>query len=160
MIAVSVVGDGEAETGPLATSWQSTTFINPINDGAVLPILNLNGFKISNPTILSRKSDEELTKYFEGMGWEPIFVEGDDPEKMHPEMAKAMDEAIEKIKAIQKHARENNDPTRPVWPMIVFRAPKGWTGPKEWDGNQLRIHSVLIKFQFLLTKAICNMLTN
>ncbi len=148
VIAVSVVGDGEAETGPLAASWMSTTFINPINDGAELPILNLNGFKISNPTILSRKSDEELTKYFEGNGWEPIFVEGDDPEKMHPAMAKAIDEAVEKIKAIQKHARENNDPTRPIWPMIIFRAPKGWTGPKEWDGqpieNSFRAHQIPI----------------
>lgn len=148
VIAVSVVGDGEAETGPLAGSWMSTTFINPINDGAELPILNLNGFKISNPTILSRKSNEELTKYFEGNGWEPIFVEGDDPEKMHPAMAKAIDEAVEKIKAIQKHARENNDPTRPIWPMIIFRAPKGWTGPKEWDGqpieNSFRAHQIPI----------------
>ncbi|WP_125604998.1 phosphoketolase family protein [Lapidilactobacillus bayanensis] len=148
VIAVSVVGDGEAETGPLAASWLSTTFINPINDGAELPILNLNGFKISNPTILSRKSDEELTKYFEGNGWEPIFVEGDDPDKMHPAMAKAVDEAIEKIKAIQKHARENNDPTRPIWPMIILRAPKGWTGPKEWDGepieNSFRAHQIPI----------------
>ncbi|GEL13558.1 xylulose-5-phosphate phosphoketolase [Lapidilactobacillus concavus DSM 17758] len=148
VIAASVVGDGEAETGPLATSWQSTTFINPITDGAVLPILNLNGFKISNPTILSRKSNEELTKYFEGMGWEPIFVEGDDPKKMHPVMEKAVDKAIESIKAIQKHARENNDPTRPVWPMIIFRAPKGWTGPKEWDGqpieNSFRAHQIPI----------------
>ncbi|KRM79593.1 xylulose-5-phosphate phosphoketolase [Lapidilactobacillus dextrinicus DSM 20335] len=148
VIAVSVVGDGEAETGPLAASWMSTTFINPINDGAELPILNLNGFKISNPTILSRKSNEELTKYFEGNGWEPIFVEGDDPDKMHPAMAKAMDEAIQKIKAIQKNARENNDTTRPIWPMIIFRAPKGWTGPKEWDGepieNSFRAHQIPI----------------
>lgn len=148
VIAATVVGDGEAETGPLATSWQSTTFINPITDGAVLPILNLNGFKISNPTILARKSNEELTKYFEGMGWEPIFVEGDDPEKMHPVMAKAVDSAVENIKAIQKHARENNDATRPVWPMIIFRAPKGWTGPKEWDGqpieNSFRAHQIPI----------------
>ncbi|WP_261805977.1 phosphoketolase family protein [Lapidilactobacillus luobeiensis] len=148
VIAAVVVGDGEAETGPLATSWQSTSFINPITDGAVLPILNLNGFKISNPTILARKTDEELTKYFEGMGWEPIFVEGDDPQKMHPAMAKAVDAAVEKIEAIQQQARENNDPTRPVWPMIVLRAPKGWTGPKEWDGkpieNSFRAHQIPI----------------
>lgn len=147
-IAAVVVGDGEAETGPLATSWQSTTFINPINDGAVLPILDLNGFKISNPTILSRKTDDELRKYFEGMGWEPIFVTGDDPKALHPVMAKAMDEAVEKIKAIQKHAREENDPTRPIWPMIVFRAPKGWTGPKEWANKPIeksfRAHQVPI----------------
>lgn len=148
VIAATVVGDGEAETGPLAASWMSTTFINPIDDGAVLPILNLNGFKISNPTILSRKSDEELTKYFEGNGWEPIYVEGDDPEKMHPAMAKALDEAIQKIQAIQKHARENNDPTRPIWPMIIFRAPKGWTGPESWDGEPIessfRAHQIPI----------------
>ncbi len=147
-IAAVVVGDGEAETGPLATGWQATTFINPINDGAVLPILDLNGFKISNPTILSRKTDEELTKYFEGMGWEPIFVEGDDPVKLHPIMAKAVDASIEKIKEIQKNARENNDATRPVWPMLVVRAPKGWTGPKEWDNNPIeksfRAHQVPI----------------
>lgn len=146
LIAAVVVGDGEAETGPLATSWQSNKFINPINDGAVLPILNLNGYKISNPTILSRESDETLQKYFEGMGWKPYFVEGSDPEKMHVKMAEVMDQAIEDIKAIQKHARENNDPTLPIWPMIVLRAPKGWTGPKEWDGKPVegsfRAHQV------------------
>ena len=133
LIAAAVVGDGEAETGPLATSWQSNKFINPIHDGAVLPILDLNGFKISNPTILSRESNETLTKYFEGLGWHPIIVEGEDPEKLHPELAQAMDEAIEEIKAIQKHARETGDDSLPTWPMIIFRAPKGWTGPKEWD---------------------------
>lgn len=146
LIAAVVVGDGEAETGPLATSWQSNKFINPINDGAVLPILNLNGYKISNPTILSRESDETLQKYFEGMGWKPYFVEGDDPKKMHVAMAKVMDEAIEDIQQIQKHARENNDPTLPQWPMIVLRSPKGWTGPKEWDGKPIegsfRAHQV------------------
>lgn len=146
LIAAVVVGDGEAETGPLATSWQSNKFINPINDGAVLPILNLNGYKISNPTILSRESDETLQKYFEGMGWKPYFVEGDDPKKMHVAMAKVMDEAIEDIQQIQKHARENNDPTLPQWPMIILRSPKGWTGPKEWDGKPIegsfRAHQV------------------
>ena len=148
LIVAAVVGDGEAETGPLAASWQSNKFINPIHDGAVLPILDLNGFKISNPTILSRESDETLTKYFEGMGWHPIFVEGDDPKLMHPAMAKAMDEAIEEIKAIQKNARENNDPSLPAWPVIIFRAPKGWTGPKEWDGEPIeksfRAHQIPI----------------
>lgn len=137
LIAAAVVGDGEAETGPLATSWQSNKFINPIHDGAVLPILDLNGFKISNPTILSRESNETLTKYFEGLGWHPIIVEGEDPEKLHPELAQAMDEAIEEIKAIQKHARETGDDSLPTWPMIIFRAPKGWTGPKEWDGKPI-----------------------
>lgn len=148
LIATAVVGDGEAETGPLATSWQSNKFINPIHDGAVLPILDLNGFKISNPTILSRESNETLTKYFEGLGWHPIIVEGEDPEKLHPELAQAMDEAIEEIKAIQKHARETGDDSLPTWPMIIFRAPKGWTGPKEWDGKPIegsfRAHQIPI----------------
>lgn len=148
LIAAAVVGDGEAETGPLATSWQSNKFINPIHDGAVLPILDLNGFKISNPTILSRESNETLTKYFEGLGWHPIIVEGEDPEKLHPELARAMDEAIEGIKAIQKHARETGDDSLPTWPMIIFRAPKGWTGPKEWDGKPIegsfRAHQIPI----------------
>ena len=148
LIAAAVVGDGEAETGPLATSWQSNKFINPIHDGAVLPILDLNGFKISNPTILSRESNETLTKYFEGLGWHPIIVEGEDPEKLHPELARAMDEAIEEIKAIQKHARETGDDSLPTWPMIIFRTPKGWTGPKEWDGKPIessfRAHQIPI----------------
>ena len=148
LIAAAVIGDGEAETGPLATSWQSNKFINPIHDGAVLPILDLNGFKISNPTILSRESNETLTKYFEGLGWHPIIVEGEDPEKLHPELAQAMDEAIEEIKAIQKHARETGDDSLPTWPIIIFRAPKGWTGPKEWDGKPIegsfRAHQIPI----------------
>ncbi len=148
LIAAAVIGDGEAETGPLATSWQSNKFINPIHDGAVLPILDLNGFKISNPTILSRESNETLTKYFEGLGWHPIIVEGEDPEKLHPELAQAMDEAIEEIKAIQKHARETGDDSLPTWPMIIFRAPKGWTGPKEWGGKPIegsfRAHQIPI----------------
>ena len=148
LIVAAVVGDGEAETGPLATSWQSNKFINPINDGAVLPILDLNGFKISNPTILSREPNENLQKYFEGMGWHPIFVEGDDPEKLHPLMAQALDQAIEEIKAIQANARQNNDASLPVWPMIIFRAPKGWTGPKTWDNvpieKSFRAHQIPI----------------
>ncbi|GIP47793.1 Xylulose-5-phosphate phosphoketolase [compost metagenome] len=148
LISAVVVGDGEAETGPLAASWFSNRFINPITDGAVLPILHLNGFKISNPTILSRQTNEEMTAYFKGMGWEPIFVEGEDPELMHPAMAKALDTIVEKIQAIQKHARETGDATRPVWPMLVFRSPKGWTGPKEWGGvpneNSFRAHQVPI----------------
>ncbi|WP_290033248.1 phosphoketolase family protein [Ligilactobacillus cholophilus] len=146
LIAAVVVGDGEAETGPLATSWQSNKFINPIKDGAVLPILNLNGYKISNPTILSRESDENLKKYFEGMDWKPYFVEGNDPKKLHKQMSKVMDEAIEDIKKIQKNARENNDSSLPQWPMIILRTPKGWTGPKEWDGKPIegsfRAHQV------------------
>ncbi|MCY9806388.1 phosphoketolase family protein [Lentilactobacillus senioris] len=139
VIAAVEVGDGEAESGPLAASWFSDKFINPVKDGAVLPILNLNGFKISNPTILSRMSDEELTKYFEGMGWKPYFVEtGDGLDNwnnhmpMHEKMAKTMDTVIEEIKAIQTNARENETAetaTLPVWPMIIVRSPKGWTGP-------------------------------
>ncbi|MGG4212659.1 phosphoketolase family protein [Paenibacillus sp. FSL L8-0638] len=148
LISAVVIGDGEAETGPLAASWFSNRFINPITDGAVLPILHLNGFKISNPTIMSRQSKKELTSYFKGLGWEPYFVEGENPDHMHPEMAKVLDTAIEKIEDIQKNARENNDLTRPAWPMIVFRSPKGWTGPKEWDNvpntNSFRAHQVPI----------------
>lgn len=146
LIAVTVVGDGESETGPLATSWHSNKFLNPISDGAVLPILDLNGYKISNPTIFSRISHEEVESFFKGCGWKPYFVEGDDPMTMHRKMAETMDTVIEEIKAIQKNARENNDPERPVWPMIVLRTPKGWTGPKVVDGQQIegtfRAHQV------------------
>lgn len=148
LIAAVTVGDGEAETGPLATSWQSNKFLNPIEDGAVLPILHLNGYKISNPTIFSRMSHEEITNFFHGCGWEPYFVEGDDPMTMHRLMAETMDKVIDEIHAIQKNARENNDASRPVWPMIVLRTPKGWTGPKVVDGNNVegsfRAHQVPI----------------
>jgi xylulose-5-phosphate/fructose-6-phosphate phosphoketolase len=137
LIAAVTVGDGEAETGPLATSWQSNKFLNPVSDGAVLPILHLNGYKIANPTIFARMSHQEITDFFYGCGWEPYFVEGDDPMTMHRLMAETMDKVIEKIQAIQKNARENNDTTRPVWPMIVLRTPKGWTGPKVVDGNRI-----------------------
>lgn len=146
LIAAVVIGDGEAETGPLAASWFSNRFINPVTDGAVLPILHLNGFKISNPTILARQSDEELHAYFTGMGWEPIFVEGDDPQQMHLAMAGALDHIIERIQHIQNNARHNNDLQRPRWPLLIFRSPKGWTGPKEWDGKVIegsfRAHQV------------------
>lgn len=150
VIAAAVVGDGEAETGPLSAGWFSNTFINPVNDGAVLPILYLNGAKISNPTILSRKTDEELTNYFHGMGWEPFFVEGDDPALVHPIMAEKLDQAIEKIKAIQTEARKGTaeKATMPVWPVMIVRTPKGWTGPKHWDGEPIegsfRAHQVPI----------------
>ena len=151
LIAVTVVGDGEAETGPLATSWQSNKFLNPITDGAVLPVLNLNGYKISNPTIFARLSHEEVEAFFKGCGWKAYFVEGDDPMTMHRKMAETMDTVIEEIKAIQKNARENNDPDRPVWPMIVLRTPKGWTGPKFVDGLQIegsfRAHQVPISME-------------
>ena len=150
VIAATVVGDGESETGPLAASWFSNVFINPVNDGAVLPILHLNGAKIANPTILARKSDEDLQKYFEGMGWDPVFVEGDDPAILHEQMATVMDETIEKIKAIQAKARQDKaeNATMPHWPVIICRTPKGWTGPKKWDGEAIegsfRAHQVPI----------------
>ena len=148
LIAACVVGDGEAETGPLATSWHSNKFLNPITDGAVLPILHLNGFKIANPTIFSRISHEEVEQFFRGCGWEPRFVEGSEPEKMHQQMAATLDWAIRELKRIQQHARTTGDTTRPRWPMIVFRSPKGWTGPKEVDGNPVedcfRAHQVPI----------------
>lgn len=151
LITACVVGDGEAETGPLATAWQSNKFLNPVTDGAVLPIMHLNGYKISNPTIFSRISHEEIQKFFEGCGWKPIFVEGDEPMTMHKLMAEALDSAIEEIKEIQKNARENNDSTRPIWPMIVLRTPKGWTGPKEVDGQKIegsfRAHQVPITME-------------
>ncbi len=137
LIAAVTVGDGEAETGPLATSWQCNKFINPIGDGAVLPILHLNGYKIANPTIFGRLSHVELENFFAGCGWKPYFVEGEDPMEMHRKMAETMDVVIEEIKALQKHARETGDATRPVWPMIILRTPKGWTGPKVVDGNKI-----------------------
>lgn len=134
LIAACVVGDGEAETGPLATAWHGNKFLNPVGDGAVLPILHLNGFKISNPTVLSRISREELQSFFEGCGWEPYFVEGSEPMEMHAKMAQTLDTVVEKIRSIQKSAREEGNTQRPRWPMIVLRSPKGWTGPREVDG--------------------------
>ena len=150
VISAVVIGDGEAETGPLAGSWFSNVFINPVIDGAVLPILHLNGAKIANPTILARKSDGELANYFNGLGWEPFFIEGNDPEKLNPVMAEKMDQAIEKIKSIQKEARLKTatDVAMPKWPVLIVRTPKGWTGPKEWDGEPIegtfRAHQVPI----------------
>ena len=151
LIATVVVGDGEAETGPLATSWQSNKFLNPVTDGAVLPILHLNGYKISNPTIFSRIPHDEIEDFFKGCGWKPYFVEGDDPMTMHRKMAETMDTVIEEIKAIQKHARETGDAERPKWPMIVLHTPKGWTGPKVVDGQKIegsfRAHQVPISME-------------
>ena len=148
LIVACIVGDGEAETGPLATAWHSNKLLDPISDGAVLPILHLNGFKISNPTILARISQNELKTFFEGCGWTPLFVEGEEPAAMHPLMAAVVEDAIGRIHAIQKRARETNDATRPLWPMIVLRSPKGWTGPKEVDGLKIegtfRAHQVPI----------------
>ncbi len=136
LIVATVVGDGEAETGPLATSWHSNKFLNPATDGAVLPILHLNGYKIANPCVLARISHEELDQLFRGYGYIPIFVEGSEPEKMHQLMAAALDEAINEIQRIQAAARTHGVTERPRWPMIILRSPKGWTGPKEVDGKR------------------------
>ncbi len=148
LIVSCVVGDGEAETGALATAWHSNKFLNPVTDGAVLPILHLNGYKIANPTILARITHEELEKLFEGYGWTPYFVEGHDPTLMHEAMASTLDGAIEEIKKIQKEARTDGNKIRPRWPMIILNSPKGWTGPKVVDGNPIegtfRSHQVPI----------------
>ena len=148
LIATCVVGDGEAETGPLAASWHSNKFLNPKTDGAVLPILHLNGYKISNPTILSRIPKDELIKLFEGYGWKPYFVEGSEPYIMHRLMAATLDKVVHDISKIQKEARESDKFTRPRWPMIILRTPKGWTGPKYIDGKEIegtfRAHQVPI----------------
>ncbi len=134
LVVACVVGDGEAETGPLATAWHSNKFLNPAADGAVLPILHLNGYKIANPTILARITHEELEQLLRGYGWAPIFVEGHEPAPMHEAMAAALDKAVEEIKSIQQQARIDGHLTRPRWPMIVLKSPKGWTGPRVVDG--------------------------
>ena len=137
LLVCCVVGDGEAETGPLATSWHSNKFLNPVSDGAVLPILHLNGYKIASPTLLARISHTELNDLLSGYGYQPHFVEGDDPRAMHQLMAATLDKVIGEITAIQSAARSGNDTTRPRWPMIVLRSPKGWTGPKEVNGLKM-----------------------
>jgi xylulose-5-phosphate/fructose-6-phosphate phosphoketolase len=137
LIVACVIGDGEAETGPLATAWHSNKFLNPITDGAVLPILHLNGYKIANPTVLARIEHEELDQLLRGYGWTPYFVEGDKPEEMHQLMAGTLEQVIESIRQIHSNARANNDTTRPRWPMIVLNSPKGWTGPTIVDGLQI-----------------------
>jgi xylulose-5-phosphate/fructose-6-phosphate phosphoketolase len=148
LIVAVVVGDGEAETGPLATSWHSNKFLNPIRDGAVLPILHLNGYKIANPTILARIAPEELEKLFVGYGYTPFVVAGDDPAQMHQQMASTLERCILEIHRIQDEARRSGDPRRPRWPMIILRSPKGWTAPKEVDGHLVegfwRAHQVPI----------------
>ena len=137
LIACCVVGDGEAETGPLAAAWHSNKFLNPVTDGAVLPILHLNGYKIANPAVLARISHEELEQLFLGYGYTPYFVEGDDPAQMHQDMAAAVDTVVAEIRAIQRRARAGGrDLERPRWPMIILRSPKGWTGPRSVDGKQ------------------------
>jgi xylulose-5-phosphate/fructose-6-phosphate phosphoketolase len=146
LIVACCVGDGEAETGPLATSWQSNKFLDPINDGAVLPILHLNGYKIANPTLLARIEPEELDQFLRGNGWTPYYVEGHEPALMHEAMAATLDVAVEEIKRIQHEARVKGNTMRPRWPMIVLKSPKGWTGPKWVDGLQIegtfRAHQV------------------
>jgi xylulose-5-phosphate/fructose-6-phosphate phosphoketolase len=146
LLACCVVGDGEAETGPLATSWHGNKFLNPARDGAVLPILHLNGYKIANPTVLARMDDQELTNLFTGYGWKPYFVEGHEPDAMHQLMAATLDTIVSEIRSIQDKARNGGDSSLPVWPMIVLRSPKGWTGPKMVDGKQIegtwRAHQV------------------
>ncbi len=148
LIATVVVGDGEAETATLATSWHSNKFINPKTDGAILPILHLNGYKIANPSLLARISESELLSLFKGYGWNPIIVEGSEPILMHDKMAEALDTVIQQIKQIQKSARIDNETRRPFWPMIILKTPKGWTGPKEFDGKvvegSFRSHQVPI----------------
>lgn len=146
LLVTVMVGDGEAETAPLATSWHSNKFLNPIRDGAVLPILHLNGYKINNPTLLSRISHEELENLFKGYGWTPYFVEGNDPASMHRAMADTLDRCMTEIRRIQTEARQSGIATRPRWPMIVLRSPKGWTGPDAVDGHKVegfwRAHQV------------------
>jgi len=148
LLVAVMVGDGEAETGPLATAWHSNKFLNPVRDGAVLPILNLNGYKINNPTVLARIPHEELQSLFEGYGWIPHFVEGDEPMDMHRTMAATLEECVATIQEIQNQARASGTPSRPRWPMIVLRTPKGWTGPQKVDGHQVegtwRAHQVPI----------------
>ena len=140
LLVACVVGDGEAETGPLAASWHSNKFLSPVTDGAVLPILHLNGYKIANPTVLARIPERELTALFEGYGWRPLLVsggfDGEDPARVHQRFAAALDEALDGIREIQRCAREEGDVVRPAWPMLILRTPKGWTGPKEVDGKK------------------------
>src|SRR5256884_6578251 len=146
LVACCVVGDGEAETGPLATSWHGNKFLNPARDGAIVPILHLNGYKIANPTVLGRLGDDELIQLFSGYGYKPHFVEGHEPEAMHQQMAGTLDTVIEEIQSIQRTARSSKSSTLPVWPMIILRTPKGWTGPKNVDGKPVegtwRAHQV------------------
>ena len=151
LIAACVVGDGEAETGPLATAWHSNKFLSAKNDGAVLPILHLNGYKISNPTVFARISQQEREWFFKGCGWNPYFVSGSDPMEMHEKMAEAVDKCIAEIKENQRKAREEGITERPIWPMIILETPKGWTGPKIVDGNAIegtfRAHQVPISME-------------
>lgn len=151
LLVACVIGDGESETGPLATSWHSNKFINPKTDGAVIPILHLNGYKISNPTVFSRISEKELASFFIGCGYKPYLVSGDDSKKLHVSMINTLDKVVFEIKEIQRSAREDGNEKRPVWPMIILRTPKGWTGPKVVDENKVegtfRAHQVPISME-------------
>lgn len=157
LVVACVVGDGEAETGPLAAAWHSNKFLNPSRDGAVLPILHLNGYKIANPTILARIPKPELRSLLRGYGHEPIFVEGSDPARMHRKMAAAVEEAFDRIRSIQDYDKEHERGERPTWPMIVLRSPKGWTGPKVVDGlkteGSWRSHQVPLAGSGEITRA-------
>src|SRR5438046_2492642 len=148
LVACCVVGDGEAETGPLAGSWLSNVFLNPARDGAVLPILHLNGYKIANPTVLDRIPAEDLLEMMRGYGYQPYVVEGDDPARVHHNLAATLDRAVDEIAEIQRRARSGGEVERPRWPMIILRTPKGWTGPKDVDGKHVegtfRAHQVPI----------------
>jgi xylulose-5-phosphate/fructose-6-phosphate phosphoketolase len=148
LITLVVVGDGESETGPLATSWHSNKFLNPITDGAVLPVLHLNGYKINNPTVLARISHEELESLFVGYGYTPYFVEGSDPQSMHQAMAATLEHCVLEIRTIQEQARRSAKALRPRWPMIILRSPKGWTAPRQVDEHYLegfwRAHQIPI----------------
>src|SRR5438552_3910961 len=137
LIVAAVVGDGESETGPLATSWHINKFLNPARDGAVLPILHLNGYKINNPTLLARISHEELENLLSGYGWTPYFVEGSEPESMHQAMAATLEHCVKEIRALQDEARRTGKADRPRWPAIILRSPKGWTCPKEVEGHKV-----------------------
>jgi len=156
LIVAAVVGDGEAETGPLATSWHINKFLNPVRDGAVLPILHLNGYKINNPTLLARIGHEELESLFRGYGWTPYFVEGSDPESMHQAMAATTERCVSEIRKHQHEARKTGVPERPRWPMIVLRTPKGWTAPKEVDGTGWKASGERIRFRWPTSKRIRN----
>jgi len=153
LIACCVVGDGEAETGALATSWHSNKFLNPARDGAVLPVLHLNGYKIANPTVLARLGNEELSDLFRGYGYNPYYVEGDNPAVMHQKMAATMENAISEIREIQRRAREEGETSRPQWPVIILRSPKGWTGPKEVDGVPVEAPFARTRFRSLTSES-------
>ena len=147
LIVAAVVGDGESETGPLATSWHISKFLNPMRDGAVLPILHLNGYKINNPTLLARITHEELEDLMRGYGWTPYFVEGSDPESMHQAMAATLEHCVNEIRSHQHKCRSTGVATRPRWPMIVLRSPKGWGAPKKWPATGWKDSGVHTRFR-------------